>query len=202
MTEFAAIVLAGGGGRRMGDPDKPARTVAGRPMVLRVLDAVADASPRVVVGSSSDLPPDAVVTRERPPGGGPVAATGAGIAVLSPATAIVALLAADLPLLDAGAVRMLRRELAAGTDDGACFVDESGRLQMLCGVWRAPALRRALARLASIRDGVLTGASMRGLVAGLAVTAVRWFGPGLPPWFDCDTDEDLRRAEEWAHEHA
>ena len=22
-------------------------------------------------------------------------------------------------------------------------------------------------------------------------------GPGPPPWFDCDTDDDLRAAEEW-----
>jgi molybdenum cofactor guanylyltransferase len=201
VTEFAAVVLAGGRGRRLGGPDKPGRAVAGRPMVRRVLDAVSDATPRVVVGpATADLPPDVVLTREHPPGAGPVAAAAAGMALLGPATASVALLAADLPLLTPGAIRALRRGLASGSADGACYADESGRLQVLCGVWRAVALRRALARLSAERGATLTGASVQALVAGLAVAPVRWAGQGLPPWFDCDTDEDLRRAEEWAHE--
>ena len=46
MSGFAAIVLAGGNGRRLGDPAKPERPVGGVPMVIRVLGAVADAFPR------------------------------------------------------------------------------------------------------------------------------------------------------------
>jgi molybdopterin-guanine dinucleotide biosynthesis protein A len=203
VTGFAAIVLAGGHGRRLGGPDKPERTVAGRPMVRRVLDAVSDAAPRVVVGpAAADLPRDVVVTRERPPGGGPVAAAAAGMTLVGADVDSVALLAADLPLLTPDAIRALRRTLAADSTDGACYVDESGRLQLLCGVWQAAAVRRALARLAAERGATLTGASMRSLVSGLAVVPVRWAGRGLPPWFDCDTDDDLRRAEEWADEQA
>jgi hypothetical protein len=32
----------------------------------------------------------------------------------------------------------------------------------------------------------------------LRVAEVSWRRPGPPPWFDCDTDDDLRTAEEWA----
>lgn len=88
--------------------------------------------------------------------------------------------------------------------DGAVFVDEGGRRQLLCGVWRTAALVGALRGLPAV-----AGASMRSLVSGLAVREVRWpaearldgvdarAGAGVvrrPPYFDCDTEDDLRRA--------
>ncbi|WP_319459248.1 molybdenum cofactor guanylyltransferase [Micromonospora sp. RTP1Z1] len=197
MTAYAAVVLAGGAARRMGGVDKPALPVGGRPMRDGVLAAVADAKPRILVGPAGPVPEGVRVTREDPPGGGPVAATAAGLALLDPGTATVALLAADLPLLTAGAVDDLLRQLAGSTVDGACYVDGDGRRQQLCGVWRVGALRAALDRLAARRGGTLDGAAVRALLAGLTVREVAWSGSGPPPWFDCDTDEDVRRAEEW-----
>ncbi|MFU8851334.1 molybdenum cofactor guanylyltransferase [Micromonospora sp. SL1-18] len=220
MTTYAALVLSGGAGRRMGGVDKPARPVGGRPMLHRVLAAVADAAPRIVVGPAGPLPEGVRVTREQPPGGGPVAATAAGLALLDPGTTTVALLAADLPLLTPTAVADLRRALQASgggfapgdpasgrhrpadgavrlAADVACYVDGDGRRQQLCGVWRAAALRAAVDRLAAERGGTLDGAPVRGLLAGTVVREVSWSGSGPPPWFDCDTDEDVRRAEEW-----
>ncbi|MCW3816568.1 NTP transferase domain-containing protein [Micromonospora sp. DR5-3] len=198
MTAYAAVVLSGGAARRMGGVDKPARPVGGRPMLHRVLAAVADAAPRIVVGPAGPLPEGVRVTREQPPGGGPVAATVAGLALLDPGTAMVALLAADLPLLTPRAVADLRRALDGSTVDGACYVDGDGRRQQLCGVWRVDALRAAVGRLAVERGGMVDGAPVRGLLAGMVVREVSWSGSGPPPWFDCDTDEDVRRAEEWA----
>ncbi|MFI7203970.1 molybdenum cofactor guanylyltransferase [Micromonospora aurantiaca (nom. illeg.)] len=237
MTGYAAILLAGGAARRMGGVDKPARAVGGRPMLHRVLDAVADADQRIVVGSSGPLPRGVRTAREEPPGGGPVAATAAGLALLDPGTTTVAVLAADLPLLTTAAVAELRRALAAchsrddpppaldaaaagpedapataGPEDApaawrerldgrsaalACYVDGDGRRQHLCALWQVPALRSALDRLAATRGGSLDGAPVRGLLADVAVREVSWSGSGPPPWFDCDTDEDVRRAEEW-----
>ncbi|MFY1674284.1 NTP transferase domain-containing protein [Plantactinospora sp. WMMB334] len=201
----------------MGGADKPALPVAGLPMLDRVLAAVADADPRIVVGAAVGLPPGVRATREQPPGGGPVAALAAGLAQLPAASTVpplavpplavpplavpplaVALLAADLPLLTADAVRQLRTALSlASGADGVVFVDEAGRAQFLCGVWRPVPLRAAVARLAAGRNGVLTGTSMRALIAELTVTEVTWRGAGPPPWFDCDTEDDVRRAEEW-----
>ncbi|MEW2429991.1 NTP transferase domain-containing protein [Micromonospora sp. NPDC047644] len=284
MGTYAAVVLAGGAARRMGGVDKPALPVGGRPMRDRVLAAVADATPRVLVGAADAVPAGVRVVREDPPGGGPVAAAAAGLALLDTDVTLVALLAADLPLLTRAAIGDLlnhldRRTLDTGsaggrTDpaplvrgdlaaplvrgdlaalpardslaaplvrgdlaalpardslaaplvrgdlaappargglrrardglgggerpDGACFVDGNGRRQSLCGVWRVAALRAAVDRLAVERGGSLSGAPVRALLAGLVVSEVAWSGEGPPPWFDCDTDEDVRRAEEWA----
>lgn len=198
----------------MAGAEKPSLPVAGRPMLHRVLAAVADASPRVVVGPAGlALPHGVLLTREHPPGGGPVAAAAAGLELVGEGTQIVALLAADLPLLTASAVAALRDALRERGVDGACYLDEGGRRQLLCGAWRLASLRAALHRLdgerlrasPADRDGLssgrgegLSGASMRTLLAGLTVVGVSWAQPGPPPWFDCDTDADLRRAEEWA----
>jgi molybdopterin-guanine dinucleotide biosynthesis protein A len=220
---YAAVVLAGGAARRMGGVDKPALPVGGRSMRDRVFAAVADATPRVLVGPADAVPPGVRVVREDPPGGGPVAAAAAGLALLDPDTSLVALLAADLPLLTRAAIGDLLNHLDRETSDtepardglapapparaglgserrpdGACFVDGDGRRQSLCGVWRVPALRAGLDRLAAERDGSLSGAPVRALLAGLVTREVPWSGDGPPPWFDCDTDEDVRRAEEWA----
>jgi molybdenum cofactor guanylyltransferase len=193
-VEYAAIVLAGGGGRRLGGRDKPALPVGGRAMLGRVLDAVGGASPRVVVGPTrSDVPDDVVQVREHPPGGGPVAAIAAGLAATCQAE-LVAVLAADLPFLTGAEVDALRAALAAGDHDGVVFVDGSGREQWLCGMYRAGALRRAVADL-----DPPAGRPMRALVAGLRLATLdRPAGGGPPPWYDCDTEDDYRRAEEWA----
>ncbi|MGI5212673.1 molybdenum cofactor guanylyltransferase [Plantactinospora sp. CA-290183] len=200
------MVLTGGAARRMGGADKPLLPVGGRPMRDRVLAAVADARPRIVVGPADGLPAGVRGVREEPAGGGPVAAIAAGIALLAEPShaeefagsgATVALLAADLPLLTTDAVRDLGAALARSAADGAVYLDDDGRRQSLCGVWRLGSLRRALDRLATGRGGTLTGASVRGLLAELTVTEISWRGSGPPPWFDCDTDDDLRRAEEW-----
>ncbi|WP_430503309.1 molybdenum cofactor guanylyltransferase [Micromonospora trifolii] len=233
MGTYAAVVLAGGAARRMGGVDKPALPVGGRPMRDRVLAAVSDATPRVLVGAADAVPSGVRVVREDPPGGGPVAAAAAGLALLDADTTLVALLAADLPLLTRAAIGDLLTHLDRETPDteppgggsapappahtglapappahtgpdgerrpdGACFVDGDGRRQSLCGVWRVAALRSAFDRLTVERGGSLSGAPVRALLAGLVVREVAWSGEGPPPWFDCDTDEDVRRAEEWA----
>jgi molybdopterin-guanine dinucleotide biosynthesis protein A len=209
MHAYAALVLAGGAGRRMGDPAKPLLPVGGVPMLRRVLDAVPAARPLIVVGPpelAAELPAGAVLTREDPPGGGPVAAVAAGAAHL-PHDGLVLVTAADLPFLTPTAVATLASRLGPsgakdpqtlgpiGADDGdvgradvALFVDEGGRAQHLCAMWRIPALRAALPARPH-------GASMRGLLDGVAVARVRWTGGGPPPWYDCDTPDELRRAE-------
>jgi molybdopterin-guanine dinucleotide biosynthesis protein A len=189
--DFAAIVLAGGAARRMGGRDKPAERVGGRRMRDRVLAAVEGADPRIVVGPADDLPPGVRATTEDPPGGGPVAAAAAGLSLVPAGVPLVALLAADLPMLTPEAVGRLRAH-AAAADDGAIFVDDTGRRQLLCGVWRTDALRGAVAAL-----GRVDGAAVRALVAHLRPVDVAWAGAGPPPWFDCDTDDDLDRARRW-----
>jgi molybdopterin-guanine dinucleotide biosynthesis protein A len=190
----AAVVLAGGAGRRLGGVSKPTLTVAGRPMLHRVLAAVADASTRVVVGPRElPLPEGVVRTCEDPPGGGPVAATAAGLALVPADRIYVALLAADLPLLTADAVQRLRRAANVPALDGAVFVDHDGQPQWLCGVWRAASVR---ARLAALGGGH-AGAPLHALLGDLRPAYLGASGSGPPPWWDCDTGADVRQAEEW-----
>ncbi|BAL93280.1 hypothetical protein AMIS_80600 [Actinoplanes missouriensis 431] len=192
------MVLAGGAARRMGGADKPTLPVAGQSMLTRVLAAVHDADPRVVVGRvPADLPVAVHVTREEPPGGGPVAAAAAGLALVPDSVTYTALLAADLPFLTGEAIDVLRLTMESAPMEGAVYRDAEGHLQVLCGVWRTKALRAALDRLAEERGG-LDGAPVRSLLEKVRVVEVSWRRPGPPPWFDCDTDDDLRTAEEWA----
>ena len=206
MAGYAAVILAGGAGRRLGGAGKPMLAVHGRPMLERVLDAVADADVTIIVGPETlPLPGGMVRVSEEPPGGGPVAATAAGLAALAEIGAdtdpgpgrdgqTVALLAADLPFLDARAVTALLAALGESTVDGVVFVDDGGRRQTLCGVWRAGPLRAALDRL-----GPPAGASMRALLSGLRVGELADRAQP-PPWYDCDQPDDLLRAEEWTDE--
>ncbi|GIF71104.1 molybdenum cofactor guanylyltransferase [Asanoa siamensis] len=195
MARFAAVVLAGGSARRMGGSDKPSVLVAGISMRDRVLSAVAAAEPRVVVGGRSDVPDGVRWTREEPPGGGPVAALAAGLATVDPGAEEVVVVAGDLPMLTTAAVHDLREALS--TADGSLFVDRDGRRQLLCGVWRTAALRRRLTEMAAAQPGGVAGASMRALIEPLDVVDVSWAGEDPPPWFDCDTDDDLRKVREW-----
>lgn len=162
-------------------------------MLLRVLDAVNRAEPAIVVGPQSLaplLPRGTSLVQEEPPGGGPVAGLAAGARLVPPRVRLVAVLSADLPFLHPTVLDGLCGELDQG-GDVAVLLDGSGRPQWLCSVWRRGAL---LDRLASLGDG--RGTRMRDLAAAADVRRVSPPGSGPPPWFDCDTEEDFRRAEE------
>ena len=101
----------------------------------------------------------------------------------------VAVLAADLPFLRAAHLRTL---LAAAADrDGAVLTDDEGRAQWLAGCWRTGRCGRAAAGYQA--------SSLRGLLGPLRPVSVSLpSGPGEPPpWLDCDTKQDLRRARDW-----
>jgi molybdenum cofactor guanylyltransferase len=188
LPPYTAVVLAGGKAARLGGQAKPQLEVGGRTMLAAVLAAVADADRRVVVGPPQPVPGDVVLVRERPPGGGPVAALKAGLPEVS--TDVVVVLAGDLPFLTAALVRDLRERL---TGDGALVVDDTGRDQLLLGAWRTAALRRAVA-------GATGPVALRRVLAPLAVQRCHpVVEPGSPPpWMDCDTPADLARARQVA----
>jgi molybdopterin-guanine dinucleotide biosynthesis protein A len=189
---MAAIVLAGGGGRRLGGVAKPALLVGGVRLLDRVLSALTEADPVIVVGPDTlGVPPGVVRTREVPPGGGPVAGVGAAIGTGAVTSPLVAILGGDLPLLTAADLTVLVEALTDNAD-GAVYVDADGREQWLCGVWRTAAIE---ARLRA--TGTLANSSLRGLFGPLAFLKVVARNTVTPPYFDCDTEDDIRRAEEW-----
>lgn len=196
MPELCMIVLAGGAGRRLGNTAKPTLTVAGEPMLERVLRAGDEARIRVVVGPPDlPVPPGVGWTRERPAGSGPVAALAAGLVAVGPeehgVPRQIALLAGDLPFLTAGALDELRDTLARTGADVAVYRDADGRRQLLCGVWWEPVLR-------AVVPAEPAGARVSALYDGLHVAELDHTGTGPPPWYDCDTPDDLAHAEAWA----
>jgi molybdopterin-guanine dinucleotide biosynthesis protein A len=220
LPPYDAILLTGGSARRLGGAYKPGIVVGGRPLAARVADAVADASRVVVVGPPAPGVAADVVTSESPAGGGPAAALEAGLAYVT--APVVAALAGDLPFLTAGVVDELRLALAVDpTAAAALLVDDSGRDQPLCAVWRTELLRDALATVGDPGDGAvgepgptaagrfersdpavtlrLYGVALRDLLAAAEPLARRTVSVdgGPPPWFDCDTEDDVAQAREW-----
>ena len=180
-----AVILAGGRGRRLGGVQKAQVVVAGRSLLDRVLGA-ADGARHIVLVGPAELGRVGITTvLEDPPGGGPVAGLGAGVAALDAVhldDAPVLVLACDVPLAHRAVPRLLVALAAQPGCDGVQLVDVGGRAQSLVAVYRRVALRAALAHLP---DGG-HGCSMRRLVAGLVLAPV------------ADVDDDGADADTWA----
>jgi len=196
--QVAALVLAGGGARRLGGADKPGLEVGGRSLLAAVAEAAAGAGAChvVVVGPvrpdlAGNLPGGTAVdfTTERPPGAGPVPGLRAGLSLV--AEEWLLLLAADLPFLRDSHLR----ELVAAAHraaSGALLVDGQGRPQWLASCWRTAGLKTALTGY--------QGSSLGGLLGPLrpAEVAVAAEAGQAPPWLDCDTPEDVTAARAFA----
>ncbi|MBA0052781.1 molybdenum cofactor guanylyltransferase [Streptomyces sp. AJS327] len=197
---YDAIVIAGGGARRLGGVDKMSVTVGGRTLLDRTLSACADAASTTVVGPRRPTVRRVGWALEEPPGSGPLAALEAGLRHCT--AEVVLVLSADLPFLDAGTVREL---LAPAAEEGALLFD--GRDQPLVAAYRADALRRELA-LSRVEYGSLAGLPMRLLLPGLSLrrvpvpvaeSASSEVGAGAA--VDCDTWEDIASARARIREH-
>ncbi|MBM9466176.1 NTP transferase domain-containing protein [Nakamurella leprariae] len=187
----AAVVLAGGAGRRLGGVDKPGLIVGGSTLLERVLAAAraAGATDLVVVGPARPIAADVRQVQERPAGAGPAAGLATGLAALGAGEhpdELVAVLAADLV---APAADTLRRLAAAVLDDpsradGAVLVDPDGRPQWLIGVWQRTTLHSAVLRRAD-----WAGMPVRAVLPD-AVVLVPGSGPDVA---DIDLPDDLHR---------
>ncbi|MFC3896653.1 molybdenum cofactor guanylyltransferase [Lentzea rhizosphaerae] len=131
---YAAIILTGGRGERLGGVDKAALSYRDATLLDHVLSVVDDASEIVVVGPEKDVP-GIIWAREDPPGGGPLAGLAAGLRHVG--AEWVAVLAVDQPGLTKDTIARLR---APGRN--AVLTDH--RTQWLIGVWNTAALREAL----------------------------------------------------------
>ena len=144
---IGAIVPAGGAGRRMGGVDKAALLVGGIPLLDRVLAAARPVCDRlVVVGPVRPTSvPGVEFLVEEEPGGGPVPAVLAGLAVTGDCDVIL-VLAGDLPLLSEADLRRLLGELDAPEVDAAAAAH--GHVpNPLLAAYRATVLRSTAAGL-------------------------------------------------------
>jgi molybdopterin-guanine dinucleotide biosynthesis protein A len=191
MHPYDAVVLAGGGGTRLGGVDKAALTIGRVPLLDRALGAVAGANRIVVVGPARAVPCGVLVVSDRPAGGGPVSALAAAVPTLQ--SPLVVVLACDMPFITAAAVgRLLAACEPRDADpdarrvDGALLVDGDGRRQYLAAAYRVPSLTRALGD-----TGSAYGRSMRSLVRRLTLAEV---AANPEETLDIDTWDDVERS--------
>lgn len=161
--------------------DKVAVTVAGVSLLDRLLSAVPADVPVVIVGPAPASVGAARITREEPPGGGPVAAIAAGLAFVDDDIAVVC--AVDLPFAGPVLADLAQQLDGVGVDVDAVIPVVDDRQQPLCAAYRTTALHRALAGV-----GEPAGRSMTALVAGM-----RWVPANVPVEHvgDVDTPHQL-----------
>lgn len=180
--DYDAIIVAGGAGRRMGGVSKADLVVDGSRLLDTVVGAVSDARQTVVVGDAS-VPDGVVLTREDPPGTGPAAGLGAGLAAIECPSPWTMVLCVDLPDAARVAARLLDAARAAEDRfDGAVIVAED-RTQWLMGCYRTSALRGAAERF-----GPLEHAPLRRVFSPLLLQPV---APGDARPIDLDSPTDL-----------
>lgn len=182
-STWAAIVLAGGRGRRLGGIDKPALVVGTRSLLDTAIAACSEAAQIVVVGPERPTSSAVRWAQESPAGSGPLAAMSAGIGCLSVHVAAVVVLAADLPAVDAGTVRRLAAALDTSNVDVVALTDEAQQVQPLLAAYRLPALRRALHAI-----GEVGGLPVRRLLDHLQLATIADLGGAAK---DIDTPQDL-----------
>jgi molybdopterin-guanine dinucleotide biosynthesis protein A len=183
MTPYAAVVLAGGRSRRMGGGDKTRLPVGDRPLLDRVLGALDAAAAVVVVGDERPAVRPVTWTTEEPARQGPAAAVGAALVHVE--RAVTVLLAGDLPFLTSEFVGRLVADVSA--ESGVVPLDAEDMPQWLCSAWPTDLLRSV----------DWSGArSLRDSLGALPFRTLRVDSGATPPWLDCDTPEDLRRARE------
>jgi molybdopterin-guanine dinucleotide biosynthesis protein A len=198
---FAAIILIGGKARRFAGCAKSELVVGGSTILERMLAATEGAGSRVVVGTrppeAAPLPQGVLQVLEDPPGSGPARSVQAGLAAVPDDCDRVAILGGDLPFLTTEALRLLHQHASGAGPDrstpkrGAVFCDNAGRRQWLCGLWPTDLVRNNATEIEP-------GAPARLLFTGIEVETVTWEHASPPPWFDCDTPDDLAQARTWA----
>ncbi|MCH1865566.1 GNAT family N-acetyltransferase [Nocardioides sp. CFH 31398] len=181
MSSRVAIVLTGGGARRLAGTPKSTLRRGGASYLALALAAVADADAVVVVGDADPHHPAPRYVREDPPGGGPGAGILAGLDAGDPRgeASEVVVLAVDMPGVTPGTVERLRR--AAAGRDGAVLLgaDERRQLALVLDAHRLRAVRPA---------GPADGLPVHRLLAGLDLVEVE---PEGAEGLDVDTPADL-----------
>ena len=183
----AAVVVAGGASRRLNHVPKASLSDGTNTLLGCALEAVAAASPRVVVGPESlPLPSGVLRTREDPPFSGPAAAIHAGLECIAadcersqvPLPEWCLILGVDTPRIAPAVQQLIAAARAAeqasvgqsaptDSESSAGFWGVSeGIYQPLVGIYRFEAIR-------SVFSAGTTNASVRSFLRRLNPTAVQ-----------------------------
>ncbi|ERN43138.1 molybdopterin-guanine dinucleotide biosynthesis protein A [Rubidibacter lacunae KORDI 51-2] len=194
---IAAVVLAGGRSRRMGE-DKALLVARDKPLLQHVCEvAIAVAQPVAVVAAEPEryraiVPSGCQLVAEQPGFEGPLVGFARGLAAVRADADVdwVLALACDLPCLDASAVREWQLQLSALPDDRLAFLPRhpEGWWEALCGFYRGSCLP-SLQAYAAAGGRSFQGWLDRCSVAELPVRDRAQF-------LNCNTPEDLERARQ------
>jgi molybdopterin-guanine dinucleotide biosynthesis protein A len=183
---LGAVVLAGGTAARMGGVDKAGLELDGVTLLERALAATMSAVEVVVVGAQVPTSRPVTWTREDPPAGGPAAGLLAGLDRFLVPPDLVAVLAVDMPKVNAGTIARLTWAVEGDPVlDGALLVDAGGRRQLLAAVYRLTSLLAARPERLEDQHGL----PVRRLVAPLRLAEVPAVGDEAR---DVDTWADVR----------
>ena len=179
-----AVVLAGGTAARMGGVDKAGIELEGITLLERALAATMTAFEVVVVGDQVPTTRPVTWTIEDPRGGGPAAGLLTAVGGFLRPPELVQVLAVDMPGVGPGTFSRISEALT-DAHDGALLVDDDGRRQPLCALYR----RRALVEAAPSDAGDWHGLPVHRLLEPLHLAEVPARGGESR---DVDTWEALR----------
>jgi molybdopterin-guanine dinucleotide biosynthesis protein A len=165
--------------------DKAAIELDGLTLLERALAATMTAVEVVVVGDQVPTTRPVTWTMEDPRGGGPAAGLLTALGCFYRRPDLLQVLAVDMPRVTPGTFARLSAALDDPTADAAVLVDDDGRVQPLCAVYRGPALTAA----APTSPEQWHGLPVHRLLDPLRLVKV----PSVPgETRDVDTWEDLR----------
>jgi molybdopterin-guanine dinucleotide biosynthesis protein A len=193
-SERAVIVLCGGRSRRLGR-DKASADFHGEPLLARVVRRTAPFGAITVVVAASDravppLPREVVVARDPQVHAGPLAGLLTGLDALPSRASLVALLATDLPFVDARflvALAARRGDHDAVVPRGGAFADP------LCAIYSVPAIERARGGLGG-EDRAMKDLLARLDVRFLDATEIAAIDPAGRARMNVNTESDYARA--------
>lgn len=186
--QIAAVVLAGGEGRRIGG-DKPLRLLAGRRLIDHALaqaGAASDCVVTVVRDPAQAARLGLVEWRLDAPWPGPLGGLASALAFARDAgRAAVLTLPCDMPLLPADLAPRMARTIGSHT---AVVAAGGGLLHPVCALWRTEALDALGPYAASGR------LSLKGFAAQVGHGVAEWPTTPADPFFNVNTAEELAEA--------
>lgn len=202
----AAVILAGGQGKRMGGGDKPLVALAGKPMLDRVIERLAPQVERIVVNANGDparfsgyaLP---VVADTVEGFAGPLAGILAGMRWSRenlPEARFIVSVASDTPFFPADLVVRLAEGCGRDEETIALAASTAGTHPVF-GLWPVALADDLEAFLKSDNGGKILTYADRHLRLNVPFDDLRLpGGEAVDPFFNVNTPEDAARAEEIA----
>ncbi|HET9460223.1 MAG TPA: molybdenum cofactor guanylyltransferase [Sphingomicrobium sp.] len=187
--KIAAVILAGGEGRRIGG-GKPLRRLGGTSLLERAVRQARQWSDAVSVAVRDEGQLGATDLRtvlDEPEIAGPLGGLAAGLAFARD-TGRDALLSlpADMPFLPEDFSPRLEQAIGGGL---AALASSGGHLHPVCGLWRIGALDRLPGYLGSGKR------SLKGFAEFVGFTTVDWPAGPPDPFLNINSAEDLASAE-------